>query len=718
MPYYAHIRQDENGQTIYQTVAEHLTGTAALCREFAADFGAEADGDLMGLSHDLGKCTDAFQKRLLEGGPVVDHTTAGMLTCIKMKRPSAAACVAGHHGGLLDVGNLRTDRAGEATLSGRFKKGVEGHYLERCGESGVTLPTLPPETPERDPLKASFRTRMLYSCLVDADFLDTERFMDGERGRGGYDDLPTLLRRLKEYIAPWQNPKTALNKLRCKILNSCLDTGSKPKGIYTLTVPTGGGKTVASLAFALRHAVAHGMKRVIYVVPYTSIIEQNAEVFREILGDGNVLEHHSGVQFELSDGASPEEVRRALAAENWDMPVIVTTAVQFFESIYANRSSKCRKLHNLADSVIIFDEAQMLPLCHLRPCVAAMASLAEQFRSTLVLCTATQPSLGDLLHTYAPSCPVTELCPQTAEEYDSFRRVTFRQDGILEDDALAERLSEHRQVLCIVNSRKAAQSIFARLPQEASFHLSTLMVPAQRQTLLDEIRRRLKAGEPCRVVSTSLIEAGVDVDFPVAYREQCGLDSLLQTAGRCNREGRRGTEESIVYRFQLDECSTPQMLRQNVSALDYTARHQDTLDTPRAIQLYFNELSELRGPDAVDKHGILDAFLRGIRGCQFPFAQVAEEFRLIENAARTVYLPVGEGAALCEQLRSGHVTRTLLRKLGVYSVSCYKDQFDKLDAAGALELRPDGSAILTDTSCYSEKTGLAMDVETGIGLYF
>lgn len=272
MPYYAHIRQDENGETIYQTVAEHLTGTAALCREFAADFGAEADGDLMGLAHDLGKCTDAFQKRLLEGGPVVDHTTAGMLTCIRMKRPSAAACVAGHHGGLLDVGNLRTDRAGEATLSGRFKKGVEGHYLERCGESGVTLPTLPPETPERDPLKASFRTRMLYSCLVDADFLDTERFMDGERGRGGYDDLPTLLRRLKEYIAPWQEPKTVLNKLRCKILNSCLDTGSKPKGIYTLTVPTGGGKTVASLAFALRHAVAHGMRRVIYVVPYTSII--------------------------------------------------------------------------------------------------------------------------------------------------------------------------------------------------------------------------------------------------------------------------------------------------------------------------------------------------------------------------------------------------------------------------------------------------------------
>lgn len=277
----------------------------------------------------------------------------------------------------------------------------------------------------------------------------------------------------------------------------------------------------------------------------------------------------------------------------------------------------------------------------------------------------------------------------------------------------------------MVNRRKTAQQLYAALPAEGSYCLTTLLCAADRRRQLDDIRQRLKEGLPCRVVSTSLIEAGVDVDFPVAYREQCGLDSLLQTAGRCNREGRRGAEESVVYRFRLDECSTPQMLRQNVSALDYTARHQDTLDTPRAIQFYFNELSELRGvpsdlsvPNAIDKHGILGAFLRGIQGCEFPFAQVAEEFRLIENAARTVYLPVGEGAALCEQLRSGHVTRTLLRKLGVYSVSCYPQQFERLRAAGVLAPLPDDSAILTDTSCYSEKTGLAMDVETGIGLYF
>lgn len=659
MPYYAHIRQDENGETIYQTVAEHLTGTAALCREFAADFGAEADGDLMGLAHDLGKCTDAFQKRLLEGGPVVDHTTAGMLTCIRMKWPSAAACVAGHHGGLLDVGNLRTDRAGEATLSGRFKKGVEGHYLERCGESGVTLPTLPPETPERDPLKASFRTRMLYSCLVDADFLDTERFMDGERGRGGYDDLPTLLRRLKEYIAPWQEPKTVLNKLRCKILNSCLDTGSKPKGIYTLTVPTGGGKTVAS----------------------------------------------------------PEEVRRALAAENWDMPVIVTTAVQFFESIYANRSSKCRKLHNLADSVIIFDEAQMLPLCHLRPCVAAMASLAEQFRSTLVLCTATQPSLGDLLHTYAPSCPITELCPQTAEEYDSFRRVTFRQEGILEDDVLAEKLSEHRQVLCIVNSRKAAQSIFARLPQEASFHLSTLMVPAQRQTLLDEIRRRLKAGEPCRVVSTSLIEAGVDVDFPAVYRELAGLDSVLQAAGRCNREGKRAPEESIVTVFERAELP-PMLFRTAIGATREALMNSCDIGARETMQNYFDALRSLSG-ETLDKSGVIKAFEKGINGCELPFRTVAENFHLIDQNTRTVYVPFGGGAALIERLKAGECSKELYRKLGRYTVSVYEPHFQKLYAAGALLTARDipaldeSSAILSDLTLYDERTGLTLEPETG-----
>ena len=473
VPYYAHVRESTDGNKEYQTVAQHLTGTAELCRSFAAAFGAEADGELAGLAHDIGKCTDAFQDRLLNDGPIVDHATAGAMACAMRGNRYASACVAGHHGGLPDFGNMRTARKDDGTFYGRLLKGRDEQCLERCGESGVTLPPPTVSAAQKlDPLQASFWTRMLYSCLVDADFLDTEQFMNGERGRGGYDDIPTLLARLQAYIEPWQQPKTELNRLRCEILNTCLNTGSKSKGIYTLTVPTGGGKTVASLAFALCHAAEHGMQRVIYVIPYTSIIDQNAQVFRDILGSGNVLEHHSGVQFDLSDGAPTEDVRKALAAENWDMPVVVTTAVQLFESMYAARSSRCRKLHNLANSIVTFDEAQMLPLPHLRPCVAAMASLAEQFHSTVVLCTATQPSLDDLLHTYAPDCPVTELCPQTAALYDRFRRVTFRQVGTLTDEALAEQLSEQRQVLCIVNSRKAAQSLYALLPSEGSYHLS------------------------------------------------------------------------------------------------------------------------------------------------------------------------------------------------------------------------------------------------------
>ena len=718
LQYYAHVRESANDNKEYQTVAQHLTGTAELCRGFAAAFGASADGELTGLAHDIGKCTDAFQDRLLNDGPIVDHATAGAMACAMRGNRYASACVAGHHGGLLDFGNVRTARKDDGTFYGRLLKGRDEQYLERCGESGVALP--PPTVSAAQkltPLQASFWTRMLYSCLVDADFLDTEQFMSGERGRGGYDDIPTLLARLQAYIEPWQQPKTELNRLRCEILNTCIKAGSKPKGIYTLTVPTGGGKTVASLAFALRHAVEHGMQRVIYVIPYTSIIDQNAQVFRDILGSGNVLEHHSGVQFDLSDGAPVEGVRKALATENWDMPVVVTTAVQLFESVYAARSSQCRKLHNLANSVIIFDEAQMLPLPHLRPCVAAMASLAEQFHSTVVLCTATQPSLDDLLRTYAPSCPVTELCPQTAALYDRFRRVTFRQAGTLTDEALAEQLSEQRQVLCIVNSRKAAQSLYALLPQEGSYHLSTLMVPAQRQALLGEIRERLRRDEPCRVVSTSLIEAGVDVDFPAVCRELAGLDSVMQAAGRCNREGKRPAEESIVTIFERTELPPPLFQTAIGAAREALSEDRD----PAALETmarYFHSLRDLTG-DALDKQGVIKAFTQGIEGCEFPFRTVAEKFHLIDRNTYTVYIPYGEGAALLQRLRDGECSKELYRKLGRYAVSVYDKHFQALYHAGALLTARDvptldgDSAILTDLTLYSETMGLSLEPETG-----
>lgn len=715
MEYYAHISDD--GLRL-QTVAEHLNGTAARCRAFAAAFGAEADGELAGLAHDLGKCTEGFQKRLLENGDKVDHATAGAVACAARGQLYVAACVVGHHGGLRDMGNPRTDRSGDTTCYGRLKRGIQEKYLDRCGDSGVPLPaTIRSSAPDGDRLRISFWTRMLYSCLVDADFLDTEAFMSDEQGRSGCDDMETLLAQLDTYIVPWQNPETELNRLRCEILNACMEAGEKTQGIYTLTVPTGGGKTVASLAFALRHAAVHGMKRVIYVVPYTSIIEQNAQVFRDILGDGNVLEHHSGVQLDLFDGASPEEVRRSLAVENWDMPVVVTTAVQFFESIYASHSSKCRKLHNLANSVIVFDEAQMLPLPHLRPCTAAMASLAEQFRSTVVLCTATQPSLNDLLRTYAPDFPATELCPQTAFMYDRFRRVHFRQVGTLTDESLAEQLNEQKQVLCIVNSRKAAQSIYGKLSPEGSFHLSTLMVPAQRQALLREVRRRLRDGLPCRVVSTSLIEAGVDVDFPAVYRELAGLDSVMQAAGRCNREGKRPADKSIVTVFERTELP-PMLFRKAVGATHEALAGGHKIDAPETMERYFHSLRDLTG-DALDKQGIIKAFEEGIEGCELPFRTVSETFRLIDQNTFTVYVPWGEGAMLVSRLKAGECTKLLYRQSGRYAVSVYEQHFQALYRAGALLTARDvpaldeDSAILADLTLYSEATGLSLEPETG-----
>lgn len=708
----AHGATDEHPEG--QSIEAHLKGTGELAETFAAEFGAAANGKLCGLAHDIGKYSDEFQLRL-RGGKKVDHATAGAIECFKIKAAFEAVCVIGHHSGLPNVGHKDADTTESQTFFGRKLRAEQGGIPDyRKNWNGhIALPQYY-FRPSGRGFATAFYIRMLYSCLVDADYIDTETFMNGDAGRGNYEPLSALCDKLTAYISKWNNPTREIDILRQKILNSCIEKASAPRGIFSLTVPTGGGKTVASMAFALNHAVANSMKRIIYVIPYTSIIEQNAKVFRDILGQENVVEHHSSVSYELSENADELEYRSALATENWDAPVIVTTAVQFFESLYANRSSKCRKLHNIANSVIIFDEAQMIPSNNLRPCVAAIAELVRAYNATAVLCTATQPAIDEMLLEYSKKESVVELCPDVDGMFEKFRRTSFEKEGRLTTDELVSRLESQQQVLCIVNTRKFAQEVYEALPSEGRFHLSTLMCPVHRKQKLDEIRERLKSGKTCRVVSTSLIEAGVDVDFPRVFREMAGLDSILQAAGRCNREGKRSAESSIVTVFE-SENKVNKLIAVNRDAAEETVRDWTQPNTTSTIERYFKAYRDFLRND--DKSGVITASEKGISGCGLPFEWIAKEFKLIDQNTFTVYISVGEGKELISRLREGERSRELYRKAGMYSVSIYENHFNALINAGAAEPFGDDAAILTDLSLYSDEKGLATDVPDGSALF-
>ena len=710
MDFLAH--KTEDGRV--QTVREHLEGTARLCAAFARQFDAEEHGYLAGIAHDIGKYSDAFQKRL-DGGPKVDHASAGAFECYQIGAGAEAICVAGHHGGLPDFGNGKVDRAGDSTVCGRLKKVIEGKIPPYREHWNGTLPKPAKQPSLQTNLSVAAWTRMLYSCLVDADYLDTERFMQPQKPiRGRYETMEALLAKLERHVEKWSHPTSDINRSRWQILQDCQTAGERERGVYTLSVPTGGGKTVSSMAFALRHAVRHGMQRVIYVIPYTSIIEQNAAVFREIFGEQNVLEHHSGKLYDLSENADENERALAQATENWDMPIVVTTAVQFFESFYSNRSSKCRKLHNIANSVVIFDEAQMIPVCHLAPCVSAIAELAAHFNSTAVLCTATQPALDDLFLRFGWKKPIPQICGDQKALNNKFARVSFANAGKLSREETARQLSEHEQVLCIVNSRRAAQEVYELLPKEGSFHLSTLMYPMHRRAMLDTIRARLANGETCRVVSTSLIEAGVDVDFPAVWRETAGMDSILQAAGRCNREGTRDKASSVVTIFESED-RPPDLLEKNVGATrEALAGGADPAD-PQTVNAYFSALRDLVG-DGIDKSQLIEKFERGIAGCGLPFKQAAEAFHMIDRQTFVVYIPTKENGEILERLKQRTADREDYRLAGRYGVSIYDRHYRALLDAGDIEPLDEDSAILIHSELYDENRGLSLkESESGKG---
>lgn len=716
MDYVAHI--NKNGSK--QFLIEHLLGTSNLSAKFAAVFGMENIGKCIGLYHDIGKYSNGFQNRILFDGPKVDHSSAG---AIEMKKtfPIGAFCIAGHHSGLMNLGSNKF--LVEGTLCNRFNKKLIGNldYSAFKEENRLIIDTkcLHQQAREfygQNTFSCMFLIRMLFSCLVDADFLDTESFMscDG-KVRNGFDDLSTLYERYTKHVAKFKAAKSCIHSKRNEINEECLEAASGTESIYSLTVPTGGGKTIASLGFALKHAVMHKKSRIIYVIPFTSIIEQTADVFKEIVGSKNVVEHHMNVDYDKDEQLTDVDIERAkLATENWDAPIIVTTNVQFFESLFANKVSRCRKLHNIANSVIIFDEAQMLPNDFLKPCVHAIDELVAKYKVTAVLCTATQPSLDKLFPT---NVAIKEICKDVEGLYNFFRRVRYQQDEYDSIESLAAEINSQQKVLCIVNSKKTAQALFDKLDQKNCFHLSTFMCPQHRREELKKIREILKNDTdnalPCKVIATSLVEAGVDLDFPVVYRELAGLDNIIQAAGRCNREGKNSWEDSVVHIFKLaaDGAKYPSFLKLPIEVTESIRTRHEDIASVEAIKDYFDELHILKG-DRLDVKNIISR-----SGKDFPFKDIARDFVLIDNEGKNIFIPCDEESKiLLQRLRNGERNRELLRAVGQYTVNVYPNQFDKLRGQGALDIIDDNIAVLIDTEKYDMQKGLIVNIEDGLGI--
>jgi CRISPR-associated endonuclease/helicase Cas3 len=737
MKFYAHTLEGKP-QEHWQKLDDHLAGVARKAHSFSQLFYAGEWGRLAGELHDVGKFSSEFQGYLIssqspdshvsEYRGKVDHTSAGAQYVVEklgILGHLLAYVISGHHAGLLD------GRSDGACLNDRLnKKVLEWLHAE------TTLPSSPElQIPEhlkwaidhRDAFAVAFFVRMIFSCLTDADFLDTELAVNQEQAQQRPqfpDDILTQMNRcLVEHVAGFVAEDTVVNRKRTEVREACLRAADIEPGLFSLTVPTGGGKTLSSLAFALRHAVRHSLRRIIYVIPFTSIIEQNAKVFRDafsnLAAEGLpevVLEHHSNLDAGLETTAS------RLATENWEVPLVVTTSVQFYESLFANRTSRCRKLHNMAKSVVILDEVQTLPVDKLYPCLRALDELAKGYGASVVLCTATQPAVHHRDEFPIGLSGVREIIPDPPELYTALLRTEVSDLGRLTDAELSGRLSSHPQVLCIVNTRRHARQVYNLLgdPDPSIVHLSALMCPEHRTEVLKSVHQRLENGEPCRVVSTQLIEAGVDIDFPVVYRALAGVDSIAQAAGRCNRNGRLGKgRKGEVYVFRPVDDNAERYFAETAGCgaqvLSLYPSDPLTLD---AVEHYFR-LYYWQRQDDWDKEGILDSF--NLVGTDrklpfsFDFATVAGKFKIIDSPMKPVIVPWSEaGSALCEELRSsfGKPQVRLLRALQRYTVGVHKSAWERHKDLGDIELVAEHYPVLTCPELlYSETTGLTLDVE-------
>ncbi len=558
-----------------------------------------------------------------------------------------AYAIAGHHTGM-------PDREGDAgCLSDRLSKPVEPIDPLWREELQLDATGLMPQlrlSPERAGFQLSVLGRMIFSCLVDADFRDTESYYARVEGRRVDRDWPTLpsiidgrIDRLDQYLASKEAAATVndVNRLRSAILRAVRARAGESTGLFTLTVPTGGGKTLTSLAFGLDHARRHGLDRIIYAIPFTSVIDQTAAIFRDVLGAEHVVEHHSAIDEEkVRDRERQGRGKLDLAMEDWAAPVVLTTNVQLFESLFSNRPSRCRKLHNLSRAVIILDEAQTIPLPVLRPCVAMLDELARNYGTSIVLCTATQPALTapGFEGGFDPEA-TRELAPDPPRLFSILRRVTIREAGAMTDADLVAALASTAQALVIVNSRAHALSLYRAVVAEGlpgAIHLTTRQYAAHRREILEDVRNRLLGGQPCRLIATSLVECGVDVDFPRVWRAEAGLDQIAQAAGRCNREGRNPVTESIVTVFRPTDHRPPREIKALAGDFARIAdKHRDDLLSVAAVRDYFGEVYWRKG-GALDAKSVIPAFKVDREGTDFAYRTVAEEFRLIESGLAPV----------------------------------------------------------------------------------
>lgn len=710
------ISHYKDKETRPQSNEEHQCGVAALAASFAEQFDMGPYGTVLGLLHDKGKEQSDFQTYIRKVSGMCpelkvknhpNHAYVGALIAKKYYAkvlPLLAYPIMCHHAGLYDYPDY------DSKLRQQIPPDVDA---SSCGID-LQLPHFP-SLPK--PYDFNHIIRMLFSCLVDADFLDTERYMrpDEFARRQRKKSLSELKPMLDDYLSRLRAnaPQSSLNTIRDKIQDLCLKSSASSPGFYSLTVPTGGGKTISSLVWAMNHAIRYGKKRIIIAIPYTSIIVQTAQVLRGIFGSENVLEHHSNVSFERRSDMDDEVAESLkLATENWDYPIIVTTNVQLFESMYSNKPSHCRKLHNICQAVLILDEIQTLPTSFLQPILNALKTYQRLFGLSVLFTTASQPKLSDYTNPNNPRMKlngindITEIIPDGMMLHDKLRRVDIHmENGTTTAEELAKELTKYNRVLCIVNTRKDAQDVFSRLPDEGlTVHLSRMMCPKHVRDVIQSIKDALKSDQypVVRVVATQLIEAGVDIDFPVVFRQEAGLDSVLQAAGRCNREGKRSRGNTYVFSFGKP-LPHGHLSRTNDARKNMLSRTFDWL-SPKAMSEYFNQLYARE--DSFDKAGIGELL---DNPKELMFKSAADAFQMIDDSAMSVIVNWENAMTLVKELKEEGPTYSIMKKLSQYSVSIYEYDFRILMQGGLIEEPVKGIYIISDHAQYDERVGLSLD---------